>query len=467
MWKRMSSRASHHKGLVVVQTGLVLVLLTLGGVACEGTKTGVGENLYTSIAGQQTVHDTLQFSLTDPSDMEYSTYPVHVSASGSRAILIGEANNLRGTALLKFPQVIPWNTSRVTYDGETYNTEALTITPTSVAGDSVIQIRLLFRRYVTDPAPVTLEGWSIPATWDPADSVTAQMPDDWFTTPTAFSGDTLVVLGGSADADSFLTFIDLDSTAIESVVSDSIAFAIRAISPQTMAQIYSLEGQFIAPQLLLSFNATVKSGDDGAVWDTVLTRTYLATDDTYRLDHIGPVSMAAAGSIHLGAGAISRGYLRVNKFNITDIDSAGVVPQSASANSAVLEFDVRDLGNTFQPDSAFVQILELGEEFNLEEATLAELSIVGDRTLQTGLGFDTVQDTSSITTLRVLEIADLVNRWWKTPDENYGVLMMLAEENTRVDALEIVGARLIITTTAPPEFGNARPARSDGEEADQ
>lgn len=468
-----SLRTAFARFLLLFGTTGVIVGL---GTSCESSKTAIGEGLLTSISGQNTVVDTIFVSLADTNAFEWSTFRVFVPTANQSALLVGKANDIVATALVKFPRVTQWTETRYVEVDGTVTTDTITITPTAIAVDSTRQLRLAFRRYVTDPAPMTLEGYQIPGDWQVADSSTTEVPDTWFSTSPVFTGMDLVTAYDADNGVYSLTKIDLPANVIEGIFTDSLSFAIRAENPTTMAQIEAREGQLLPPYLLFYMRTQVTSSlfPDELPRDSVLARSYLAAVDEFRLAH-DPVTSAAtpaAETMLLHEGATWRGYLKFKRFDIVGLSNAdGTVPRTSTSNRARLQLLVADKGNSFQPDSAYIRIYELAEPFELSAAQTADLTFVGDRLNQIGVGFDTVERlAASSDTVRVFEIADLLNKWWTTPDQNNGIVLNLAvtanssaEENTRVDALEVVGARLIVTATRPPVLTSSDVAAAEAE----
>ena len=455
-----SLRTSIARSLLLFGAAGVIVGL---GTSCESSKTAIGEGLLTSISGQNTVVDTIFVSLADTSSVDWATFRVYVPTANQGALLVGKANDIVATTIVKFPRVGQWTETRyVEVDGSAV-LDTITITPTAIAVDSTRQLRLAFRRYVTDPAPITLEGYQIPGDWQTADSSTAEVPDAWFTTPPVFTGAELVTTYDATNGVYSLTEIDLPANVIEGIFADSLSFAIRAENPTTMAQIEAREGQLLPPYLLFYMRTQITSSlfPNDPPQDSVLARSYLAAVDEFRLtyDPVTSVATPAPETMLLHEGVTWRGYLKFKRFDIAGLSNPdGTVPRTSTSNRARLQFLVADRGASFQPDSAYIRIYELAEPFEMSAAQKADLTFVGDRLNQIGVGFDTVERlTASNDSMRVFEVADLVNKWWTRPDQNDGIILNLAvtanssaEENTRVDALEIVGARLIVTATLPP-----------------
>ena len=448
------------------RTAAIGALVLAATVSCESTRTAVGGGLLASVADEATRHDTLSFALSDTSAVSWASYPVQISAASSRLLLVGEANDYRATTLIKFSKLEEWTEERDYYDGTEWQTETITITPYEIAGDST-ELRLTFRGWATDPADVLLQGWRIPGDWVVADSVTQAMPADWFTGAPAFSGDSLVMGGDGSGTNTEISFIAIDSSAAATMLDDSLSFAIQALNPTTLAQIYSVESEVILPHLIVTYRATVKSSIEGVIsQDSVITRTFIAARDTYRLERLAGPNTPAPDVVMLGSGAPRRGYFKLNRYDIPGMSTDGVPVETATANTAVLEVTLADRGNTFQSDSVRLELLELGEEYAYESARQGELSFLSTRLTQ-GVYFDTdeVRDTLDANTRR-FEISDIVNRWWRDPEMNYGLLLTPGieiregDEFRRVDAAEVVDLRLLITTTLPPVI-ETKPARQE------
>lgn len=430
---------------------------------CESSQSSIGTDLLGSISGQETRRDTLRFGFDspDPNVFEFATFQMQVSAAGSRVLLIGETNNLRAVSLLRFPMAGVETELRTVHDGEKFFTDTLTITPVSIAQDSAAYLLLAINRYVSDPEEMYLEGWVVPNDWDPADSVTTEVPASYFTGTPAFSGDTLSAI--EANGSSPLSFIDIQPEMIGSILDSSLSFAVRAISPGTMAQMQSLESDAYWPQLGFWMNATVRSSYENAVRDTVIGRNFIVSRDTYRLERLAPAPQPASGTMLVSGGDIRRGYLKVNRFDVWGAES-DTIPKTLTANRAVLELELADRGNSFQQEDARLEVLELGEAFDLDSARAGKNVIVSDRFALTGF-FNTteVRDTADVN-IRRFEISDVVNRWWQNPEYNHGLMITTGiearggNEMSRVDAVEVVDARLIVTSTKPPVVGSSKPA---------
>lgn len=437
--------------------------ITCVGTSCESSKTAVGEGLLTSISGQTTVVDTIFVSFADTSTVEWSSFRVFVPTETQGALLVGKANNIVATALVKFPKIAQWRELEYKDIDGTAVIDTLTITPYEVIADSTHQLRLAFRGFVTDQAPITLEGYRLADGWHASDSSTAEVPDAWFSDPPIFSGVELLTTYDEDNSIHTLTEIDMPVDVLERIFTDSLSIAIRAENPTTMAQIEAREGQLVPPYLLFYMRAIVESSllaDEGPR-DSLIARSFLASSDEFRLSHDPPGSevMPAPETMLLQQGVTWRGYLKFKRFDIAGLSRPdGTVPRTSTANRARLKLFLEDRGGSFQPDSAYVRVYELAEPYVLEKAQTADLTLVGDRLNQIGVGFDTVEKLSeSSNVVRVFEISDLLNKWWTKPSQNDGIIINLAvlpnaaaEENTRVDALEIVGAQLIVTATLPP-----------------
>jgi hypothetical protein len=442
---------------------------------CESSRTSIGTDLLGSITDQETRRDTLRFGFDspDPDVFEFATFQMQVSTAGSGVLLIGETNNLRAISMLRFPMAGVETELRSVYDGEKFVTDTLTITPVSIAQDSSAYLLLAINRYVSDPEEMYLEGWVVPNDWDPADSVTTEVPTSYFTGVPAFSGDTLSALGTNGSLP--LSFIDIQPATIGSILDSSFSFAVRAISPGTMAQMQSLESDAYWPQLGFWMNATRHSTyieqtlPDSAVKDTVIGRNYIVSRDTYRLERLAPAPQPAAGTMLVSGGDIRRGYLKVNRFDVWGAESE-TIPKTHTANRAVLELTLSDQGHTFQPEDVSLELLELGESFDLDSARTGKNIIISDRFALTAF-FNTreVRDTTDAN-IRRFEISDVVNRWWQNPEYNHGLMITTGiearggNEMRRVDAVEVVDARLIVTSTKVelPDVASSKPA-VDGE----
>jgi len=428
--------------------------------SCSSTKTAVGEGLLTDIIGQVSRRDTIDLTLPTSPVLTCANFPMGISHSSSEVLLIGEANNLRATTLLKFAPLTSWTEEQYysSPSGSTALTDTLTITPTAIATDSAAELRATFVAFVADSNTVTLRSQKTATGWSQADSATAALP--------AFTGPLLADVSLDSTYSGAVVDVPIPSAELSVLMSDSLSLAMQGAPGSPMIQIVSRDGVLTySPQIVVWITAQVTSKrPDVAQRDTVVGLSLSPVEDCHRLERLAPPPTPAPDAMLLAAGAPRRGYVRFNRFDIPGLsDSNGVVPARTTVNSALLELTLGTGGYSFQRDAAHVELYPLGEAFDLDSAQVSRSALIVGRV--TSAGFNTVESTSSTVEVRRFEIADLVNDWWHDTTSNYGLLLKLSNEDRCADAVEVRGVRLILVTTTPPIIAE-KPARRDpaGEE---
>ena len=435
-----------------VAAGLVLLIaFSAVLVSCSSDKTGVGGDLLSGIEGQFSQRDTLDLAFNSAA-LDIHDYTISVSNQSSYVLLVGEANGYRATSLTRFDSLSSWYEFQYVTSPTTGDLvqDTLHITPTELVLDSGATIQLSFSRYVADSELVYLDAWVGESEWEMDNSVTAALPARKYS-ENLFSAESL---NTEYSTSYIITEIEIDDPAkvaqLSHIVSDSLTLAISTPSGTPMVEFPSENYSSVYDtHLILTFNASIDARV-GSDRDTIITATYSASQDCYRLERTEPMPSSETGTYRLAGGAPIRVYAKINRFDLPGIsDENGRVPEEITANSALLEVKLGEGGITFQRDDASLRCFGFTEAFDSDSAALNALSVHGDR--YTYFGFDETEDSDlSTDSVRVFEIADLINDWWQDSTNNNGMMFKLGVETDNVDAVEIEDLRLILITSQPP-----------------
>lgn len=436
---------------------VALAALSTTVTSCSSSKSAVGGGLLTDITGQASRRDTLGFPLVGPDAIPHASVSMALSHGAGERLLVGEANGLRASMLLKFAPLVAWGESySYTFEGNT-RLDTLTITPVGVATDSTSELRLTFEGFVTDSAAIVLAGWTTENTWNQDDSVTAALPPFRTSLFSSLSPDSMFI------EDIFQMTIPPSELSV--LISDSLSIAVQGQSGTPMHQYVSREGvASFSPQIVMWIKATVDSrrldiSPQDATHDTIVGLTLRPVLDTYRLERLVAPPSPGPNTIFLASGAVWRGFVRFDRFDIPGLSVDGVVPKETTVNSAILELVLDSLRYTFQQNAAHIEVYPLAEPFDFDKARNNELAVT--QRAASGSGFSPLETRVDSLNVRRFQVADLMNTWWHDTTSNEGLMLNLnatstlgieVEEDRRVDAVEIVGVRLILTTTLPPIF---------------
>ena len=127
------NRQAHRSGRGTLFNAVGLAVLVFAGMAtipsCSSTKTAVGEGLLTGVTGQDTYRDTLELSLTDTAAVAYRNFGVQFPNGSSSVLLVGTANDLSATVLLRFSRLISWTEVHADDEAEEFTLDTLVFTP--------------------------------------------------------------------------------------------------------------------------------------------------------------------------------------------------------------------------------------------------------------------------------------------------------------------------------------------------
>jgi hypothetical protein len=458
--------APYRRATLIV--GVFTTLLMLA--SCSSDKTGVGGGLLNDIGGQSTQRDTLVLSLTDQSVLKKANFSLHIPNNTSQSLLIGEANGIKATTLLRFDSLQLLYDIRLNFteDGEDIS-DTLTLTPKAIYADTPAYMQITFWGYPTDSGDVFLEGHIIQNDWNADDSV--QTPPPLPSNGTALFGpDTLHnYIDGQAVPVSVMEIAHPEQ--LGNIIGDSLSIRIQATLGSKMAEIPSINSYTTySPRLIVWVTAEITSSRyPEAAYDTLLAYTVqTTTDDCYRIERTSPMPAPTVTQPLLASGAGWRAFFRIPNTDTLIPPSADSVARSrATVNSAILQVTLADEETgpyTFQRPETKVELYALLQEFDYDTASVNQLAAWGSRL--TWAGFDVAQDGGTSTdSLRTFEISDIANYWWQNPDQNYGFFLKVANEFNNVNAVEITGMKLILITTTPPVLTKPAPADTTTKEA--
>jgi len=445
-----------------------VVVAAVGLGACSSTKTAVGGSLLGSVADENTRRDTLLLPLTPSAALARLNYQYKTSYATSEMLLIGQANGLRATTLLKYGPPAAWTEVwTATVDAKAVP-DTITITPTSINVDSAAGFIVTFGGFAADSLDdAFLSAWTTPIDWEPTDPVTTPLPPAFL--GTQLFADRRLALVPDSGTTLAITSVPVTAATLAQVwdFADTLSLALQGGPTATMVQLVSRDAYLsYSPYFYFNVNAHVTSKVLGASAerDTVIALTVRPTHDVFRLERL-PGSVAPTpqpNTLLLTAGVSWHGYAKINRFDIPHLaDSAGVLARNVTVNSAVLEVQLASGGQSYLRDQAQLQLYALAEPFDLDSATVGSTLFVNRSYLLTS-AFQTNEAASSTADVRRFEIGDMLNRWVQDGAQNDGLVLRLGQEDRRVDVVEVVGLRLILTTTIPPAFGEGRARTTQG-----
>ena len=391
---------------------------------------------------------------------------MNITAGASKSLLVGEANGYEATTLLRFGPLEPWQETRyITGDDGEAISDVLTFTPLNIRLDTAAYFRVAFSSYVADSGISFLQAYVATEDWANGDSVQAPLPPLRYTTPLVESD----TLDTDPDEDYPLTTMRVPTNRVgqlAGILSDSLTILVKGLPGTNMLEMPSINATTTySPQLVFWIDAKVESAQapeqyEGMDPDTLIGISLRPIQDTYRIERTGTPVSPTPGRMMVAGGSPWRGWVRFDRFDMPGFSVDGKIPEGshASANSAILEISVANDGNWFQGDDVTLQVLSLVEEFSSDSGMVNALSVYGNRL--TAYGFSESESSISDDYVRRFQIADIVNAWWRDPDNNFGFLVKNSVETNNVNSLEITGMRVLLVTSTPPLL--AKPANESG-----
>ncbi len=459
-----------------------LVALALANGCGGKSQTPIGSELVDTLGGGWTKRDTVALSLSGSDAITAISYSLQDSVRTTPPVLlVGEANGLRADMVVRFPAVgevfADGIILRVRDAGEKGGiaiTDTAYIVPVSL--DTTQPARLILRTIITSfqlgavatSTPLLINGAIIdPDSWTDDDTVLLAVPLlSLFDGVSVISdGQTSVNLPGAALADDYPILESGVSIMLSAPTADESM--VRLVG--TGLQNFDAGAAGLEPRLVVTYSATVSHvnniGETVAAVDTTVTDTLLASSDTYLLTSTGAPPTFGPDRFMVARGRTIRTFVRFDGLTIPGaidgidtlwvIKDGEVMDSSVVVHDAVLEVELNSEidggGTSYGLDQSQLVAEVLADDFDSDSAGLDSQGPI-----TRFLSFPANELNSSERTTRRFALVDQLNRWLRMPDTNHGLVLRMAQEVWGVESAQIVGMRLLLISSRPPDF--AKPA---------